>query len=179
MLPTPTTRRWSISALLSGLLRPASTAASAWPVKLRSERLEPEPREPRVRLELARRAQIEHAEAARVDEPQPRAVVEAEGQMLVRAGRQAVEQQAAGHAEMEQEGPIIVEVRQDVLGPAPDPLHPPPDQALGQPFGQREAQVRPPLLERGDPPAGQTRGQRPDDGLDFRQLGHGPTIPAT
>ncbi len=42
---------------------------------------------------------------------------------------------------------------------------------------QREAQVRAPLLERGDPPAGQTRRQRPRDGLDFRQLGHGPTVP--
>ena len=135
MLPTPTTRRWSISATLSGLRRPARTCASAGPAKLVGERLETEAGEPRMRAEPGGRGEVEHAEAARVDEAQAGAVVEAEGQMLVRAGRRPVEQQAPRHAEVEQERVAVVERDQDVLGAAREALDPAPDQALGRRAG--------------------------------------------
>ncbi len=150
MLPTPTTRRWSISATLSGLRRPASTLASAAPVKLLGERLEAEAGEPRMPLEALGRREIQHAEAARVDEAQHAAVVEAEGQMLVRAGGRAVEQQAARHAEMQQQRLAVVERRQDVLGAPPEAQHLPSDQPPRETLRQGKAQIGAALLERGD-----------------------------
>ena len=72
----------------------------------------------------------------------------------------------------------VVELGQNVLGPAPEALHLSPDQALGEVLRQRETEIRAALVECDDPPRHEARGEPTHDGLDLGQLGHAGAIPA-
>ena len=138
------------------------------------ERLGPEPGEQRMRLRLAAAHQIEHAEAPRIVEAQPprrrrsRRITCSCGH----AGRLIAEPQAPRHAEMEQQGlSSSSPIRMYLAAPAM-PCRRRAGQARGEPSGNGKRRSGPALLERGDPPASQARGQARGDGLDFGQLGH-------
>jgi hypothetical protein len=98
-----------------------------------------------------------------------------EGQVLVRAGWGAIEQQTPRHAEMQQQRVLVVQVTQNVFGAPTEALDPAADQALGETLRQRKTQIGPALVERRDPATTQAGGQRAHGGLDLRQLRHGRT----
>jgi hypothetical protein len=75
---------------------------------------------------------------------------------------------------MQQQALLIVEMAENVLRTAAEPDQPAPDQTLGETLRQREAQIRPALVERGDLASAQPRRQRAHRRLDLRQLRHAP-----
>jgi hypothetical protein len=161
------------------------------------ERVDAELVEPRARLVGAQ--QLHLAELARVAEEDVRtAVGEAQAQMRVHVGREpralllrrerglhrgreqpwtahTGPEQLAGHAQVQEQPALVVEVADQVLAAAFEPLHPPAVQLARERCGRREEEVAP---LRGDDlhdrAADQQRLDLTARDFDLRQLGHRP-----
>ena len=94
--------------------------------------------------------------------------------MIVQAKVGGVDPPVAGHAEVEDHGVAAVGADQAELGAAAELGHGGPGEALAEAWRERPAQIGPPRLDAGQPPALEHAGQAADGGLDFGKLGHRP-----
>ena len=67
----------------------------------------------------------------------------------------------------------VVEVDEEIFGAPADRFDAASVEALGEAFGKREAEVGPPLLDRGEGRARHGLRQAAADGFDFGKFGHG------
>ena len=146
-----------------------------------AERLGAEAGEQAVGLERGGRPEVDGAEAAGVVQRDPGAAVEVEDQVVVLLGRRvrvvegadlgAGDQDAAGHAEVDDQRLAAVEGGEQVLRAAAERLDPRALQPLGQPVGERPAQVGAAHVGAGDDVADEHGLEAPAHGLDLGQLG--------
>ncbi len=154
-------------------------AAAGQPVQVpagevRVERLNAEPGSQEVVQRGTPKSELAGAEATRVDEGDPMcAAVELEDDSRVRRRAARVQQQRPGHAQMDEQEHLVLELPHEVLAAPAEPLHVPAgdrvDDALGR---QREAPARVSHLQGAQPAPLDVRREVAPDGLDLGQLGH-------
>ncbi len=124
-------------------------------------------------LRLLAERQLARAEAARIDELQP-VVAEIEGDTGVRGWIRRVEEQRAGHSQVQEQVRLVLELPHEVLAAAAEAL----DAAAVQRVGElvRGERKRPAGVVDGElvqRAAVDVRRQVAADRLDLGQLGHG------
>ena len=148
-----------------------------------AEGLGAEAGEQRVGVEHGRRHEVDQAEAAGVVEGEAGAVVEVEDDVVVLFGRRvrvvedadrgAGDEDAAGHAEVDDQRLAAVEVGEEILGAAAQRGDPGAGEAGGEPRRERAAEVGAADVGVDDDAAGQDGLEAAADGLDLGKLGHG------
>ncbi len=142
-------------------------------VERRRQRFHPEAGETRMAIELGSRHQEDEAEASGIDEAQDDPALAEKGQMLVAATRRTVEQQTAGHPEMEQQTIRTIEMDDDIFRASREIDHHPSVHLPFQFRRQRFPQPRAMPMQPHDTTAAQSRGEGAHGGLHFGQFGHG------
>src|SRR5260370_16550355 len=138
-----------------------------------------EPCQERVLLLLASLEVVEQSKAAGIIEANDSTVVEPQHHMVVRCVRQsgAAGRDSPGHAEMQQQKSVRIELDQDVL-PAPAQR---PKLCAVEPCGKgrrkRPTQIRPAQLGVQDAAAAHLECETAPDSLDLRQFGHRSSMP--
>ncbi len=158
--------------------RPAALQAccQSGAVKSRINRFRTQFGQHRMHGQLGVRRQIHEAEAPRVVEPDGEAAGRLEDDMVVRLFRRRLAGKNAKpprHAEVRDQHGIVLELDQEELGAAADPLHLAPSQPLAKAVRERKPQVRTAQYDTLQAAPLEGRRQTAADGFDFGQFRHG------
>src|SRR5215472_12685795 len=122
---------------------------------------------------------IEQPETARVVEADDGAVVESQDDMVVRCVRQICRagRDPSGHAEMEQQEPVRVELDQNVFSAPAERADACAVELRGERGWKRSPQIRPAQLGMQNAATAHFKREAAPDRLDLRQFGHGASMP--
>ena len=176
MLPTPATRRWSIRAFFTGArVCPSARPRSRGPIpgfeRLGAETLF-------LTLPLRAPEETEAPQPASVVVEQSATVVQLEARgdvpVLLRIREAAAEREPPAHAELHLQDGIVVELKEQVLGPPADACDSPALQPAAKRCGVMRGEDDVCLVndDSVDDPAGELRLQVSAYRLDLRQLRH-------
>lgn len=141
------------------------------------ERLWPQTTEQPVRIELGRWCQVNGPEPARIVEDDSLSrlcqhldvimAVMPRGHVIGRLRGQIRDQDAPGHAQMQDQRLVAIKINQHILGPSAHGQGHPAGQPLGEPIRKRPAQIGATHLDRNQPVANQHRLKTATNCLDL------------